>query len=203
MSATRRDNDPGEPEPYSDLALSFALTPSLHPRLLIGLPATPATCAIHLSLLLPDELFVDPSELAHIWGPPSSPSSLLPTSGPAWALTPAVIDVERPYAASSPRARLDVIAAADADVPLHARYLPPAALAAHNLTVFPRGSVRAGLACGRSVHAELRPVRADLALVLPAARDDIQAPVDAVTAGVVWAGWAWLVYKLLRVRQRK
>ncbi|GMK58807.1 hypothetical protein CspeluHIS016_0602490 [Cutaneotrichosporon spelunceum] len=98
------------------MRLNATLTSSLHPHLVLTPPSPPAPFeppGHHITLHLPDALFVDPDELADLWGAPcadpnlsrclgashstSNPNSpTSPTSAPAWRLTPRVVDIERP-----------------------------------------------------------------------------------------------------------
>lgn len=141
-------------QPSSDAPpeLTLALTPSLHPHLVIGsdAPDPHGDCRLYLALSLPDALFPDPDELADAWGPPDSAGA-----GVRWSLAPRAVDIERPADASAPRARLDVSVPsppvsgqAVADIPLHARYLPPTEDGGWDVAVFGADNpVRAAWAC--------------------------------------------------------
>lgn len=139
-------------QPSSDTIpdLQLALTPSLHPHLVINADAPPGNCRLYLALTLPDALFPDPDELTDLWGPADSNSA-----GVRWSLSPRRIDIERPVDSSLKSVRLDVsvpsppvAGQAVADIPLHARYLPPSEEDGWDVSVFDlENPVRAAWAC--------------------------------------------------------
>lgn len=139
-------------QPSSDAVpdLQLALTPSLHPHLVINADAPPGDCRLYLALTLPDALFPDPDELTDLWGPSDSNSA-----GVRWSLSPRRIDIERPVDSSLKNVRLDVsvpsppvAGQAVADIPLHARYLPPSENDGWDVSVFDvENPVRAAWAC--------------------------------------------------------
>ncbi|CAK9786915.1 hypothetical protein CC85DRAFT_302915 [Cutaneotrichosporon oleaginosum] len=235
------------------ITLNATLSTSLHPHLRLSAPSAPApSCHLHLILHLPDALFVDPDELADLWGPPSPfPLSLSPSSpphsspssppspSPHWSLSPAQIDIERPVhprlpplslkAVPVPQAVLDLVLddLCTVDVPLHARYLVPedsgatssprapawnsvrrlaAALAHDTYADVPfdgdgdgDGWVEGAWVCpaaGGTGRASRVSVGVSAHLPVPDAA--YRFPVEIGTAAVVWAGWAWLVYAVIR-----
>ena len=110
------------------VSLAFSpLLPSYHPDLHLIHNVTspqpfPSNCTLHLSLTLPDALFLDPSSLHDHFASQTVIS---------WSLYPEVIDIERPVSlANAEISNLDLsLKAGDGmlklDIPLHARYLAP------------------------------------------------------------------------------
>ena len=124
--------------PISTINVNATLLPSpaFHPHLLLSFQTPDPTCGVHLALMLPDWLFVDPDELADIWGPaePITPASDVLSS--SWSIYPAKVDIERPYRPSSAQHVLELIGRHDVNIPLHARYLPPSAQPQTTLKIF-------------------------------------------------------------------
>ena len=104
------------------------LIPSFHPHLQLTLNCTPpfptSRCLAHLSLELPDALFLDSASLPGCFA--SQPIA-------NWSISPHLTDIERPILPKSimlQQSVLDLIVEArdgtvDLDIPLHARYLSP------------------------------------------------------------------------------
>lgn len=127
------------------------LIPSFHPHLHLSINSTqPDTnnnpssqCRIHLSLTLPDALFLEPSTLPDAFA--SQPVS-------HWTLRPEVIDIERPVRDTTEVSRLDLEVRTvtgggmvDLDIPTHARYLAPSLLGSETTSL--RKAVSAGWVC--------------------------------------------------------
>jgi hypothetical protein len=98
-------------------------------------------CKYHLSLQLPDSIFVDRDEIKDLWS----------TETVSWSLSPANIDIERPVRNGTAPVRLELdmnpqISALD--IPLHTRYLRPNAEGREEVVVFAQGAVQDGWACG-------------------------------------------------------
>ena len=125
------------------------LIPSSHPHLQLALNSTSplpiSRCTAHLSLELPDALFVDSSSLPDYFA--SQPIA-------QWSIFPDTIDIERPVL---PRTRalqhtnLDLIVEAgdgivDLDIPLHARYLAPNEVGSEVISL--ESVISAGWVCG-------------------------------------------------------
>lgn len=139
-----------QPSTESPPDLQLAFTPSLHPHLVINADAPEGDCRLYLALSLPDALFPDPDELTDLWGPPDTSGA-----GVRWSLSPRRIDIERPVDSSLKAVRLDVsvpspsvAGQAVADIPLHARYLPPNEKNGWEVSVFDvENPIRAAWAC--------------------------------------------------------
>lgn len=213
---------PLQPSSDSPPDLELAFTPSLHPHLVINADAPPGDCRLYLALSLPDALFPDPDELTDLWGPADSAGA-----GVRWSLAPRRIDIERPADSSDSSltaVRLDVsvpsppaAGQAVADIPLHARYLPPSEDDGWDVAVFGAANpVRAAWACdgqckpaSRVVQADARPapefhdVPAQLSLQLPAARQSYQITVETVTTLAVWAAAAYIAWCVVRLLRRR
>lgn len=199
------------------------LTPTFHPHLTLDFGAQPGqerdsseSCRIHLSLTLPDSLFVDPDELAGSWA--SGLSGVV-----SYDLDPCVIDIERPYRAAKSEQtpiRLDVVLSDDVtslDVPLHGRYLPPDQTGYKQITVIngqgseedDSGTLRAARLCSVGGAARLSPtelpivaLQTPVTLVLPTGKHSHQRFTEIGTAAVIWLGWVYLVWKIWRLVQR-
>ena len=102
------------------------LKPSFHPHLLITYNSTSPfpdlNCEIHLSLALPDALFLDPSTISdHFASQPIQD----------WSLSPQVIDIERAVLIHPSESSLLGLKLVEGNgpvhlsIPLHARYLAP------------------------------------------------------------------------------
>jgi hypothetical protein len=138
-----------------------SITVSLHPHLHLALPPDAVTCThrqTHLSVTLPDGLFLDPTELARI----SSSASILSAQS-----IPKKIDIERPsigYVKDHDKDALQqqqqeiqlhlLQSSLDQelrlDIPLHARYLPPSSSGYSTISLFSNddsGCVRALTVC--------------------------------------------------------
>lgn len=178
----------------------------------------------------PDELAdlwgapdIDHGDLVYTDAPLAGPSS----SRLSWTLSPRVIDIERPLLPDSPLVNLTVVVpldrddkAVDVDIPLHIRYLPPSPEAGWDVPVFGQGggNVRRVWVCGHSAFegvqgtspgglsnadcSDVQDISANMTLHLPAAKPSYQVPVEIATATVVWLGWTFLVYMLIRVARR-
>ncbi|BEJ14347.1 hypothetical protein CspHIS471_0401140 [Cutaneotrichosporon sp. HIS471] len=211
------------------LRLSATISSSLHPHLRLSplnpdpTSSSPSSC-LQVRLHLPDALFVDPDELVDLWGGPSLDLSSKPSLGadqtsPVWSLSPRIVDIERPESPTLPpqslkspqtgQSKLDLVFTGAVDVPLHARYLVPdaaegswdAMVKAFNGDIYrdvPLGRVEAAY-CGE----RLEVVDTDAVARLPVGDAAYRLPVEIVTAAVVWAGWAWVVYALVRATRAK
>ncbi|WVR09621.1 hypothetical protein IAU60_006693 [Kwoniella sp. DSM 27419] len=96
------------------------------------------------------------------------------------------------------------------EVPFHARYLPPTESGTTAIQLPTEDGLRAGWACSLGTQrgqdedmavlplAPVHPVR----IILPTGKMSHQPLVETVTTLVIWLGWAWLVYKILKVRTR-
>ncbi|OCF34246.1 hypothetical protein I316_04199 [Kwoniella heveanensis BCC8398] len=131
----------------------------------------------------------------------------------------------KPHFAGGLNATLDERHTEDADwkwtieIPLHGRYIPPNESGYGTIRVPPdtdpqEDGIRAGWMCLEHVDvdsagsASLLPLpkahlisgTAPIEIHLPTGKMSHQPLVEGVTTLVIWLGWAWLVYKILRVR---
>lgn len=199
------------------------LKSTFHPHLTLTFPPrrnvdgdSAELCRIHLSLTLPDSLFVDPDELTGSWG--TNLSGVI-----SYDLHPRVIDIERPYRVAEPdqpRIRVDVVLSNDVtslSVPLHGRYLPPDETGYRQINVISgngtvtadMGQLRAAHVCSvtgatRKAPTELPVVglKSPVILVLPTGKHSHQSITEIGTAIAIWLGWSYLVWKIWRLVQR-
>lgn len=204
--------------------LTLAQAPAFHPHLLITLPKlqsrpSPAS-TYHVSLTLPDAIFVDRDEIIDLWGQSSSAGRSRRKI--EWDLSPKNIDIERPVRNTTEVTSLrlafsgiDVL-----DVPLHARYLEPNDHGAESITLFQDGAVEAGWDCaglhGKANHACSRNTAdasdtsclsaiahaAPLKITLPSGRTSDRAIVELATPIVIWLGWLYLFVKVWTLSKR-
>ncbi|WRT69996.1 uncharacterized protein IL334_006989 [Kwoniella shivajii] len=211
----------------SDLNLTLSLSaPSFHPILSLHVQppsSLPLTCSLQarLSLKMPDEIFVDPDEIGDKFAGSAVTSWQITNAGTADKGKGKVkIDIERPTRKTSseglsvlelilvPRKasawneELDEILVLD--VPLHGRYLAPSEKGETSI-LFPEsdGEIRGQWTCDsntQSVLPNLNPLPVEI--TLPTGKHSHQHLVELITPLCIWSGWAWLVYKMLRLRGR-
>jgi hypothetical protein len=126
------------------------LIPSFHPHLRLALntslPQTlsSSSCSLHLTLHLPDALFLDLS----------SPSDHFASQAVSfWSLSPKTVDIERPVqphhteVAQTLELRIhEGDGMVDLDIPMHARYLAPNSFGYEGI-VLPKDPLTAGWRC--------------------------------------------------------
>ncbi|WOO81016.1 uncharacterized protein LOC62_03G004544 [Vanrija pseudolonga] len=204
--------------PTDSLTITPSLSTSLHPKLhLTGASPQQAPCILHLTVTLSDALFPDPAELADLFGAPSStPLTASSPSSPSleagldrtrWHAEPSVIDIERPLAPGSVSLSLAIpVRSGDAlelEIPLHARYLPPDEAGVVNVTAVEQisGDWTCFARRGDVTHFPVIPP-APVIYALPTARASYRLPVEIATAAIVWAGFAYIAYKIAAVVAR-
>lgn len=124
------------------VTLKLVKSPALHPHLILEPPPPRDGCKYHLSLRLPDAIFIDRDEIKDQWS----------TETVSWTLTPSRIDIERPVRNDTEPVRLTLELdpkVTSLDIPLHTRYLQPNAEGREEVVVFGSGgAVQDGWACG-------------------------------------------------------
>ncbi|WWC64836.1 uncharacterized protein I303_107450 [Kwoniella dejecticola CBS 10117] len=222
-----------------DLSLS---SPSLHPTITVHLhpPSTsqlPTPCDLQarLSLILPDELFLDPDELSDK-SAGSAVSSYHLSSGLSRADIEGKgkgkikVDIERParydidildqtildldIANISTSAGSSEVDSLFVDIPLHARYLYPTE-DGRRIIRFPDpkedgrgggGVLRGEWYCDEEASPIPIPLPilhpTPVEIIIPTGKHSHQPLVELVTPLVIWCGWAWLVYKIFKLRSR-
>lgn len=194
-----------DPIPSINLKATLLPSPAFHPHLSLSFQTPNAsTCRLRIQLMLPDWLFADPDELTDIWGPSVSMAAVEDSSLVAWSIAPSVVDIERPFRSGASQHVLELLSKHDIEIPLHARYLPPAAQPSGKLRLFDlqddvlgTSELRAKLICEGLQPDELLqiPVR-PLEIALPTGQSVHKPLVTFGTVIVVWSCWAWLAYKL-------
>jgi hypothetical protein len=195
------------------LVLSLPAAPASHPHLLITTPEPrPASGATgtryHVSLTLPDAIFIDRHELIDLWAQAGRVD---------WKLTPGTIDIERPVSNTTEFSTLRVSwSKGGLDVPLHVRYLEPNDVGSKVVTLFQKDDVKAGWGCadinGEAVLCSpakrqdvscLSPVEhTPLAITLPAGRFSDRPLVELATPVIIWLGWIYLAAKIWALSKR-
>ncbi|RXK34860.1 hypothetical protein M231_07878 [Tremella mesenterica] len=214
----------------SPLNITLLPSPTFHPHLLITPPKPPhSSCDLQLSLLFPDEIFVDPSELSDLWGYPSSSSPSPPqsTNSVGWSLNPQVVDIERPTIFSLPilpthqnhvdinpsipltmlglELRISGARKQLLDIPLHARYLEPSEEGKKVVQLFtdPKHVSVEWICPKESNILEHLEIHLDpIFVVLPTGRPQDRVAITLITTLVIWLSWTWLVYKIIMTRRR-
>ncbi|WVQ83641.1 hypothetical protein IAT38_005783 [Cryptococcus sp. DSM 104549] len=183
------------------------------------------TPAAHLALTLPDGLFVDPDELGGKWtvgkgGPLSGEASLV-----RWGIDPPRVDVERPAYGVPPgpeeRHTLSMVVRPPrsgdttgdvlVEVPLHTRYLAPSE-EGWRTVMFPGedgSEIRAGWVCEEDVIRLGAPAGSlplvhppHVSITLPTGLYSHQTLVEIGTPLVIWLGWGWIAWKVLKLYRR-
>ncbi|WVW86409.1 hypothetical protein I302_108455 [Kwoniella bestiolae CBS 10118] len=218
--------------PPLDLTLSQS-SPSFHPTVTLHLnpPSSsliPPTCNLkaHVSIILPDELFLDPDELADKFAGSAISSYTLSQTGEQGKGKGRVkVDIERPsfnyiqdeegwivldilvdVPNQRPIGRIEEVGVqkeVKVEIPLHGRYLVPFEHG-ERAVLFPR-EIRGGWICNTNTLSEsqLPVIRSSpVQITLPTGRHSHQPFVEVVTPLVIWLGWGWLVYKIFRLRSR-
>lgn len=127
------------------LEIELVPSPAFHPNLRVTQPESRAGCSYHVSLTLPDAIFIDRDELIDLWGQSRDEHARV-----EWWLSPVTIDIERPVRDDAPtsvlRLRLDT--ATPLDIPMHARYLRPNESGRQEVTLFGQDAIQTGWKCG-------------------------------------------------------
>lgn len=120
-------------------------SPAFHPHLLITQPESRAGCSYHVSLTLPDAIFLDRDELIDLWGQSGQEDARV-----GWLLTPNTIDIERPVRNGITPSVLQVTlnTTTPLDIPLHGRYLRPNEGGRQEVTILRQEAIRGGWSCG-------------------------------------------------------
>ena len=126
----------------SSVIFRLVVSPALHPHLIIEPPPIPRDgCRYHISLELPDAIFIDRDEIKDQWSTSETVS---------WALSPDKIDIERPIRNDTEPVQLSLDLdprVTSLDIPLHTRYLRPNAQGREEVVVFGEATVQDGWAC--------------------------------------------------------
>ncbi|WWC95136.1 hypothetical protein V866_001990 [Kwoniella sp. B9012] len=219
--------------PPLNLTLSTS-SPSFHPTVTLHLPtpssfSIPSSCNLRaqLSLVLPDEVFLDPDELEDKFaGSAISSYTLSSTKGKGRVK----VDIERPsfnfmhtdedkgsviidLTLSPPQAYATIaqgrgmtpgeLKEVNVEIPLHGRYLTPTE-EGERAMLFPkeiRGEWTCDINSSTTTHLPLIP-HTPINITLPTGKHSHQPYVEIITPIVIWLGWGWLVYKIFNLRSR-
>lgn len=121
------------------VSLELVKSPALHPHLIVEPPPPKHECKYHLSLHVPDAIFIDRDEIKDQW-----------SSDVSWSLSPDKIDIERPVRNDTESVRLSLeldSTVTSLDIPLHTRYLRPNAQGREEVILFGQGDIQDGWAC--------------------------------------------------------
>ncbi|WWC72245.1 uncharacterized protein I206_106207 [Kwoniella pini CBS 10737] len=196
-----------------DLSIS---TPSLHPTITLHLktPSTsilpdPCNLQAKLSIRLPDEIFLDPDELSDKFAGSAVTSYSLFNSKTQGKVK---VDIERPAISNITEhtiLNLNIKVSEKKfenlriEIPLHVRYLNPTE-DGKTIIKFPstEGKIKGRWYCTEISDSlpfiDPTPVN----IIIPTGQHSHQPFVELITPLVIWAGWGWLIYKIIRLRNR-